>query len=158
MVVEAGEVLKPFRTSNKRPTPEATTPRQRGPAPGHRTSLCQSLLSASPPSPAGSDGGSGLVPRSLLNPAVLTVSPRNPEALHGRHLINHCSNGSSSSSPVVLGHECHPAAARAYSLYNLYSRLPDWSKTKPGEGQLNSSGIQRYGCIPFGLPPMALCF
>lgn len=51
MVVEAGEVLKPFRASNKRAPPKATITRQRGPVLVPRTSVGQSLLSL-PPFPA----------------------------------------------------------------------------------------------------------
>lgn len=158
MVVEAGEVLKPFRASNKGAPPKATITRQRGPVPVPRTSVGQSLLSTSLPSPVGPDGGSGLVPCCLPNPAVLTGILRNPEVLHERCIINHCSNGSSRRSPAVLGHGCHPAAPRAHSVYNFYPRLPGRGKTRPGKGQLNSSGFLRCGYIPFGLPPLALCF
>lgn len=154
MVVEAGEVLQFFKASKKRP-PTATTS-----VPGHRPSVYQRLFLASPPPPrpAGPNGGSGLVPCSLLNPAVLTGSPRNPEDLNGKCLINYCHNSSNNSSPAVLGYGCRSAASRAHSPHNFYPRLPDWGKIRPGEGQLKSSGFQRYGYIPFGLPPMALCF
>lgn len=106
MVVEAGEVLQPFRASKKRPTPTATLPRQSGPAPGTEPQCGRVPRnhSASLPGVASLDGDSGLAPHGLLSPAVLTSNPRSPEALGGRHLINHCSNGSGSSSLAVQGH------------------------------------------------------
>lgn len=106
MVVEAGEVLQPFRASKKRPTPTATLPRQSGPAPGTEPQCGRVPCnhSASLPGVASLDGDSGLAPHGLLSPAVLTSNPRSPEALGGRHLINHCSNGSGSSSLAVQGH------------------------------------------------------
>lgn len=49
MVVEAGEVLKPFSISNKRLTPKATTPRQ---SLNEGTELKYVRVSSLPPSSA----------------------------------------------------------------------------------------------------------
>ena len=93
MVFGAGEVLRHFRTNKERPM--AISPKQSGRdcRPPHPA--------ASLPSTAGLDGGSGLAPHSLLSPAVLTGSPRSPEALRGRRLINQGGNGPGGSSPAV---------------------------------------------------------
>lgn len=101
MVVEASGISNPFRATNKRRLPTATAPKQRE---SSRMAQNCSVSQAPPcllPQPGRSRSGwwfrAGI--RSLLSPAVLTSSPRNPEALRRRCLINHCSNGSGSSSP-----------------------------------------------------------
>ena len=93
MVFGAGEVLRHFRTNKERPM--AISPKQSG------RDCRPSHPAATQPSTAGLDGGSGLVPHSLLSPAVLTGSPRSPEALRGRRLINQGGNGPGGSSPAV---------------------------------------------------------
>lgn len=52
MVVEAGEVLQPFRASKKRPTPTATLPRRVGLHRARNLSVAESPATTRPPSPA----------------------------------------------------------------------------------------------------------
>lgn len=105
-----------------------------GTSAGQRCPLC--------PSQARWSGGwFRLAPHSLLSPAVLTSSPGNSEALHGRQLINHCSHVCSSSPAslgvwVILQPLTRPGAqrARAHLPYDPHPRLPD-GETRPGKSQ-----------------------
>lgn len=153
MVVEAIEVLKPFKASNKRCTPIVMAPRAQWACVGHRTSMLQSLLPPSlPPQPGRSGWWLRLGAHSLLSPAVLISSPRNTEALHGRCLINHSSNGSGSSSlpcwaTCVISHSCSLALIPWEPICPFIptlqpaSQVPDWSKPRLGKKGTTSRDV-----------------
>lgn len=115
-----------------------------------------------------------MAPHSLLSPAVLTGSPRSPEALRGRRLINQGGNGPGSSSPTVPAlcgspYSCslsgqpnkplhaYPAACtRAACLTRARADLGR-PRTSSSDFQRQDTGNPR-GTSPLGLPPGASLF